>query len=33
MAKPLTVPLVPKADPNDPGLLTPAESSLLIDRY
>jgi nicotinate phosphoribosyltransferase len=21
------------ADPNDPGLLTPAETSLLIDRY
>jgi nicotinate phosphoribosyltransferase len=24
---------VPLADPNDPGLLTPAETSLLIDRY
>jgi nicotinate phosphoribosyltransferase len=24
---------VPKADANDPGLLTPAETSLLIDRY
>jgi nicotinate phosphoribosyltransferase len=24
---------VPKADVNDPGLLTPAETSLLIDRY
>ena len=29
----LTVSLVPKADANDPGLLTPAETSLLIDRY
>ena len=24
---------MPLADPNDPGLLTPAETSLLIDRY